>query len=377
MRACVVTGPRGGCTIHDRTTIWPSTLEFPAKPRTGWSDVTTRVVSISRRSLLRCHRKRRLRHGSGSVDCVVRKAGLRSCTSRRAGMKSSAVKRCMGGVAVVAGKSSRSRMSEVRKHLILFARYPIAGRARTRLVPALGAESAAALHRRLVLRAWRTALEACQAVPADLEVRFDGDEQKRYLPERIPPAAARAGQDFLVQTAEAIARRCHEAVRPDQAREYTNAATVRERNEGRNKMNNLVRPEEERTLRAWAEQAGLMLDSAGFDRHWRKQGEKGEAEHRLYFDQAAQRWFKSNNLSNYGNWMAYFQAIQLHNWLFPRAPIKMEGFVTEGQHLRPVVSQPHIPALRGAAQLPAVQARQCSPVRMAQPSSSSGVTSHR
>jgi len=177
------------------------------------------------------------------------------------------------------------------------------------------------------------------------------DEQKRYLPERIPPAAARAGRDVLVQAAEAIARRSHEAVRPDQAGEYTNAATVRERNAGRNKINNLVRPEEERALRAWAEQAGLMLDSAGFDRHWREQGEKGEAEHRLYFDQAAQRWFKSNNLSNYGNWMAYFQAIQLHNWLFPRAPLKLEGFITEAQHLRPVVSQPHIPAPRGAAQL--------------------------
>jgi len=177
------------------------------------------------------------------------------------------------------------------------------------------------------------------------------DERKRYLPERIPPAAARASEDVLIQTAETIARRSHEAVRPDQAREYTHAATVRERNEGRNKVNNLVRPQEERELRAWAEQAGLMLDSAAFDAHWRAQGEKGEAEHRLYFDQTAQRWFKSNNLSNYGNWMAYFQAIQLHNWLFPTAPLRFEGFVDEGPHLRPVISQPHIPALRGATQV--------------------------
>ena len=86
----------------------------------------------------------------------------------------------------------------------------------------------------------------------DVKVK-QSDERKKYLPERIPPAAARASQDVLVQEAEAIARRSHEAVRPDQAGEYTNAATVRERNEGRNKVNNLVRPQEERELRAWAE----------------------------------------------------------------------------------------------------------------------------
>ena len=75
------------------------------------------------------------------------------------------------------------------------------------------------------------------------------DETKRYLPERIPPAATRASEGTLVQAAETVARRCHEAVRPDQAREYTNASTVRERNEGRNKVNNLVRPKEEQALR--------------------------------------------------------------------------------------------------------------------------------
>jgi hypothetical protein len=99
-----------------------------------------------------------------------------------------------------------------------------------------------------------------------------------------------------------------------------------------------LRPDEERALCAWSEQAGLMLDSSGFDRHWREQGEKGDAEHRLYFDQAAQRWFKSNNLSNYENWMAYFQAIQLHNWLFPRAPLGFEGLAkgnTLATHILP------------------------------------------
>jgi hypothetical protein len=69
-------------------------------------------------------------------------------------------------------------MSEDRRRLILFARYPTAGRAKTRLIPALCAEGAAALHRRLVLRTLRTASKACRIAPAELELRFeDGTEQ--------------------------------------------------------------------------------------------------------------------------------------------------------------------------------------------------------
>jgi hypothetical protein len=103
----------------------------------------------------------------------------------------------------------------------------------------------------------------------------ESNETKRYLPERIPPAATRASQKSLVQAAEAITRRCHDAVRPDQAGEFTHAASVRERNEGRNKVNNLVPPQEEKALRRWTEDNRLMLDSEKFDHRWREQGERG------------------------------------------------------------------------------------------------------
>ena len=69
-------------------------------------------------------------------------------------------------------------MSEDRRRLILFARYPSPGRAKTRLIPALGTEGAAALHRRLALRALRTASKACRIVPAALEVHFDGGTEQ-------------------------------------------------------------------------------------------------------------------------------------------------------------------------------------------------------
>lgn len=65
----------------------------------------------------------------------------------------------------------------VRERLILFTRQPETGKVKTRLIPALGAEGAAALHRRLVLRTLRTARAACRASNAELEIRFDGDDE--------------------------------------------------------------------------------------------------------------------------------------------------------------------------------------------------------
>ena len=65
-------------------------------------------------------------------------------------------------------------MSRSRRNLILFTRYPLPGEVKTGLIPSLGAQGAAALHRRLILRSLRTAHAACRAAAADLEVHFDG-----------------------------------------------------------------------------------------------------------------------------------------------------------------------------------------------------------
>jgi uncharacterized protein len=67
-------------------------------------------------------------------------------------------------------------VNEARRRLILFARFPVAGKVKTRLIPALGAEGAAALHRRLVLRTLRTAHTLCQSQNVELEIRFAGDD---------------------------------------------------------------------------------------------------------------------------------------------------------------------------------------------------------
>ena len=65
-------------------------------------------------------------------------------------------------------------MRDPNKRLILFTRCPVPGEVKTRLIPALGAEGAAALHRRLVLRTLRAAIESCRTVAANLELHFAG-----------------------------------------------------------------------------------------------------------------------------------------------------------------------------------------------------------
>jgi rSAM/selenodomain-associated transferase 2/rSAM/selenodomain-associated transferase 1 len=67
-------------------------------------------------------------------------------------------------------------VADQRRRLILFARFPVAGMVKTRLIPALGAKGAAALHRRLVLRTLRTAHAVCQSQDVELEIRFAGDD---------------------------------------------------------------------------------------------------------------------------------------------------------------------------------------------------------
>lgn len=69
-------------------------------------------------------------------------------------------------------------MTTERRRLILFARFPVAGKVKTRLIPALGTEGAAALHRRLVLRTLRTAHALCQSQEVELEIRFTGDNAR-------------------------------------------------------------------------------------------------------------------------------------------------------------------------------------------------------
>ncbi|MFC7736446.1 TIGR04282 family arsenosugar biosynthesis glycosyltransferase [Roseomonas sp. GCM10028921] len=85
----------------------------------------------------------------------------------------------------------------------LFARFPEAGRAKTRLIPALGAEGAAALHRRLAERA----LETLRASGLPFELRHTGavpEAFRAWLGEGVPLAEQGEG-DLGARMARAAA----------------------------------------------------------------------------------------------------------------------------------------------------------------------------
>jgi uncharacterized protein len=62
----------------------------------------------------------------------------------------------------------------MRKTLIIFSRYPQAGKTKTRLIPALGAEGAAELQRQMTEHTLKTARKLKSGREIDVEVHFTG-----------------------------------------------------------------------------------------------------------------------------------------------------------------------------------------------------------
>lgn len=72
-----------------------------------------------------------------------------------------------------------------------------------------------------------------------------------------------------------------------------------------------------KALRNWAEEHGHVFDANGFLQHWSAQGPRGGAEHQVYYDPQAGRWFKrlyhGVNSSTLGD---YLVRMRLHSVLF-------------------------------------------------------------
>src|SRR5205814_6976464 len=64
------------------------------------------------------------------------------------------------------------------ERVILFTRFPVAGRTKTRLIPLLGPEGAASLQRRLTLRALRSAERLHRERGVQVEIQFDGADER-------------------------------------------------------------------------------------------------------------------------------------------------------------------------------------------------------
>lgn len=76
--------------------------------------------------------------------------------------------------ALPAGKITQEDIKPAPERLIVFTRYPEAGRAKTRLIPALGAAGAAMLHRRLTEGMLTRARQCAVDRALQLEVRYEG-----------------------------------------------------------------------------------------------------------------------------------------------------------------------------------------------------------
>jgi hypothetical protein len=183
-------------------------------------------------------------------------------------------------------------------------------------------------------------------------LRIIYEQYEKYTPDRIPSGAeqgysGRGGKKLKVATA--VAYRSHESIRDDSIPEFAAEKDYKKKVAARNLMSKRVKPVEEKWLHHWAEQVGLMMDNKEFDRKWKQQGEKGEAENNVYFDEESQRWFKRNNLSYHTTYLEFFYRLALHNSAFPEAPYALEGFVMNHGELQPVISQPHVRATKGAS----------------------------
>jgi uncharacterized protein len=76
-----------------------------------------------------------------------------------------------------------------KAHLILFTRYPEAGRTKTRLIPALGPMGAAELQRRMTEYTLSVMTRFINGFPVTAEIRFDGGSRDRmaaWLASDIP-----------------------------------------------------------------------------------------------------------------------------------------------------------------------------------------------
>ena len=70
------------------------------------------------------------------------------------------------------------------EHLIIFSRYPEPGKTKTRLIPALGPEKAANLHRQMAEQMVKTGRELIETGSISLEIRYTGaslDQMQAWL----------------------------------------------------------------------------------------------------------------------------------------------------------------------------------------------------
>jgi phosphoribosylformylglycinamidine (FGAM) synthase-like enzyme/phosphoribosylformylglycinamidine (FGAM) synthase-like amidotransferase family enzyme len=112
------------------------------------------------------------------------------------------------------------------------------------------------------------------------------------------------------------------------------------------KLERALRTIEERELRR---ASSLILNAAGFNQNWVRQGKISGAEQRVYFEEQECSVIKANNGNFHGNWLQYLERLHLHQFLFPETAYTFMGLLVEDSEISMVVRQPFAKASNDVA----------------------------
>jgi len=188
-----------------------------------------------------------------------------------------------------------------------------------------------------------TATEPPPSLAPDAEEQARQKEKLRdglYAYDRLPEEIERASDIGAIAEPLAVVRKFHASIHHD--KELAAGADVGARKLARQRQDAMIRRVEERYLARWAGRSGCWLQDGTFEQRWRKGGELAGGEHQLYFDEERQLVVKRNALALHTTWLAYFQRLAAHNYLFPAAAYRFVGFEICANRLQALVEQPAI-----------------------------------
>ena len=173
--------------------------------------------------------------------------------------------------------------------------------------------------------------------PNDDPAVMDRMKRQLYVPERIHEGTEKIyAEGSREAEAEKVARGSLRAIR--QVREISRSGWPE--GEYGQLASQVLRPEESKALKAWAEKNGLMLDNDQFNKAWESSGKRGGTEHDVYYNESDGRWYKRQRFTMSDTFTDYFQRLALMNHLNNGlAEYRLEGFVENNGELQPVVSQ--------------------------------------
>ncbi len=102
-------------------------------------------------------------------------------------------------------------MSNIPNHLIIFTRYPLPGKTKTRMIPALGEKGAANLQKQMTQHTIKTARQLQSFLSVSLEIRYtDGNQalMQKWLGDNLnyqPQVAGDLGKKMHMAAVEAFA----------------------------------------------------------------------------------------------------------------------------------------------------------------------------